>query len=323
MTGAAWSRRLQPMLRARRFDEALLNYVDIIPDAFHVSVGLEASAAGIACARRPDDAITLTHRNHGPLAALGTDFYAMYCELFGREGGLLRGRGGSLHLADPERGVAHTSALVGAAVPLAVGMAFARARSGRGGIAFSSFGDAALSEGVVLESFNIANLWNAPVVLVCDNNTQPAQSQASKLQSAASLTSLAEVFRIPTAVVEARDPARVVDAIESAAAAARSGHGPQFIEIRVDPSLRNQHGSVPVLPSGPLDLDHAANYTDDEFADSDPIVQEVRALRRNGVELEAMREIDDTIRAKIDLAITAAARAPFASTDDVLEGVWG
>src|SRR5665213_4322206 len=139
--------RLAAMLRARRFDETLIAHAELVTGVFHVSIGLESSAAALALTRTGADLVMLNHRNHGALAAIGSDLEVAFREILGRDGGPQRGRAGSLHLADAANGVPYTSAMVAGGVALGVGMALAKRRLAREGIVYAFFGDGAMGEG--------------------------------------------------------------------------------------------------------------------------------------------------------------------------------
>jgi TPP-dependent pyruvate/acetoin dehydrogenase alpha subunit len=310
------------MLRARRFDEALMAHADLVPGVYHVSVGLEATAAGLACVRRPEDAVMLNHRNHGHLAAIGSDLETMYREIFGRAGGPQRGRAGTLHLCDPGRGVPYTSAMVAGGVTLAVGMALAKARTGAAGIALPFFGDGAMGEGAMHESLNIARLWDLPVLFVCESNATPAGGRTSALHAAASLATLAAANGIAATTVDARRPAEVVAAMETAAAEIRGGGGPRFVEAVSQPWPGNA-AFLPRDATGPFDVAAAVRETAHTgWEASDPVACEARMLAAEGVDPAAMEAVDEPIRAEVGAAVRAAAAAPPAPGGAPDDGVW-
>jgi pyruvate dehydrogenase E1 component alpha subunit len=164
------------MLAIRRFEE---NVFDLYEEGafgghYHLYIGQEAIGAPVMASLGPEDRIFSTHRNHGHLIARGADPNACMAEILGRATGLNGGRGGTFHLSDPTLGMPHTSALVGGAVPLAAGGAFAAKLKKTGGIGVSMFGDGCFEEGVVYETLNLARLWHLPAIFVCENNTPGA-----------------------------------------------------------------------------------------------------------------------------------------------------
>jgi TPP-dependent pyruvate/acetoin dehydrogenase alpha subunit len=309
------------MLRARRLDEALIGQAELITGVFHVGIGQEGTAAALAATRGPADLVALTHRNHHHLAALGSDLEVMFREILGRDGGPQRGRAGTLHLADPARGVPYTSAMVGGGVPLAVGLAHGKARRGEEGIVFSFFGDGALGEGAVHECFNIASLWRVPVLFVCENNARPDRGRANAFQAASSLAGLAEVNGIRSAVADAREPVDVEGALGALAAGVREGRGPAFLDARSEPWPGNQ--AFTVQPgTDPLDLAGADRAPECDWERGDPILNEGRRLLRMGVGMGVLLALDAAIREEVDRAFEAAVRAPGAPASVALGDVW-
>ncbi|MFE1317418.1 thiamine pyrophosphate-dependent dehydrogenase E1 component subunit alpha [Kitasatospora phosalacinea] len=201
----------------------------VVPGGIHPCTGQEAVAAGVCAALRPDDVVTSTHRGHGHVLAKGADPARMMAELAGREPGLNRGRGGSMHAADFSLGVLGANAMVGAAVPIAAGAAWALRRAGSDKVAVAFFGDGAVSQGVVLEAFNLAALWRAPVVLVCENNGFATSTRTADAV-AGSILGRARAFGIPALAVDGTDPRAVLAAASAAVARARAGGGPTLLE---------------------------------------------------------------------------------------------
>ena len=215
----------------RRFEERAIELVKqgVIVGGIHPYLGQEAIAAGTCGALRPGDVITSTHRGHGHVLAKGADPARMLAELTGRATGLNRGRGGSMHAADFSLGILGANAIVGAAVPIATGAAWAARRAGKDTVAVTYFGDGAVSQGVVLETMNLASLWKVPVVLVCENNGFATTTRVEQAV-AGSITARAEAFGIPASTVDGSDPEAVLAATVRAVDRARAGQGPSFIE---------------------------------------------------------------------------------------------
>ena len=164
------------MIAVRRFEEEVFNLHEAgeFGGHFHLYIGQEATGAAVMASLGPEDRIFSTHRNHGHLIARGADPGAAMAEILGRADGLNGGRGGTFHLSSPELGMPHTSALVGGAVPLAAGGAFAAKLRKSDGVGVAMFGDGCFEEGVVYETLNLARLWRLPVIFVCENNTPGA-----------------------------------------------------------------------------------------------------------------------------------------------------
>lgn len=217
----------------RRFEERCIELVKAgeILGGIHPYTGQEAVAAGVCAALRPDDVITSTHRGHGHVLAKGADPAGMMAELAGRVTGLNKGRGGSMHAADVSLGILGANGIVGAGAPIATGAAWAAVRAESDRVAVSFFGDGAVSQGVVLESFNLASLWRLPVVFVCENNGYSSTVTVEDLV-AGSITGRAEAFGIPAASVDGMDAEAVFAATRECTERARAGGGPAFLECR-------------------------------------------------------------------------------------------
>ncbi|GGO49469.1 thiamine pyrophosphate-dependent dehydrogenase E1 component subunit alpha [Streptomyces lasiicapitis] len=217
----------------RRFEErcvALVKAGEIV-GGIHPYIGQEAVAAGVCAALRPDDLITSTHRGHGHVLAKGADPDRMTAELMGRTTGLNKGRGGSMHAADVGLGILGANGIVGAGAPIATGAAWAAVRAGADRVAVSFFGDGAVSQGVVLESFNLASLWRLPVLFVCENNGYSSTATVEDMV-AGSIPGRAAAFGIPAATVDGMDAEAVFAATRECVERARQGGGPAFLECR-------------------------------------------------------------------------------------------
>ncbi|HET6210475.1 MAG TPA: thiamine pyrophosphate-dependent dehydrogenase E1 component subunit alpha [Jatrophihabitans sp.] len=215
----------------RRFEQRAIELVrsGVIPGGIHPYLGQEAIAAGVCGALRADDIITSTHRGHGHVLAKGADPIRMLAELAGRETGLNRGRGGSMHAADIGVGIYGANAIVGAAAPIAAGAAWWHRQTGHDRVAVSFFGEGAVNQGVLLETLNLAALRKLPVLFVCENNGF-ATSMRVEDSTAGSITGRAAAFGIPAETVDGMDPELVLAAAARAVERARQGDGPSFLE---------------------------------------------------------------------------------------------
>jgi TPP-dependent pyruvate/acetoin dehydrogenase alpha subunit len=310
---------MRRMLRARRFDEQLLEHAGLITGVFHVGIGLEGTAAALAAVRLADDRITLTHRNHHYLAALDSDLAAMFAEVLGRDGGPQHGRAGTLHLADPSLGVPHTSAMVGGGVPIALGLALACSRRGEKSVAFACLGDGAMGEGIVHECFNLARLWSLPVVFICESNSQRAGDHANAFQATSSLCDLAAAHQIKTATADGRDPLAVETELLALSEHTRGGGGPTFLEAQSEPWPGNAT-FLPQLADGALDL---ASEPADRWSQDDPIRREARRLASEGIELGELLAIDQAVREEVAGALALAIAAAPAEPAMAFASVWG
>jgi pyruvate dehydrogenase E1 component alpha subunit len=229
MTDAAGLYRTVRLIR--RFEQLAIELVrsGVIPGGIHPYIGQEAIAAGVCAALRPDDIITSTHRGHGHVLAKGSDPVRMLAELAGRETGLNSGRGGSMHAADVSVGIYGANAIVGAAAAIATGAAWWHRQAGSDRVAVTFFGDGAVNQGVLLEALNLAALWKAPVLFVCENNGF-ATSMRVRDSTAGSITGRAAAFGIPAETIDGQDPELVLAAASAAVDRARSGGGPTLLE---------------------------------------------------------------------------------------------
>jgi acetoin:2,6-dichlorophenolindophenol oxidoreductase subunit alpha len=215
----------------RRFEERAIDLVRSgeIVSGIHPCIGQEAVAAGIGAALRGDDLMMAHHRAHGHMLAKGTDPGRLLAEMAGRVDGVARGRGGSFHPSDFSVGVIGCTGTVGHGAPIAAGAAWALARKGTDRIAISIFGDGAVNQGALLESFNLASLWRAPVVFICENNLYATTLPVDQAV-AGSIPDRAAAFGIPAARYDGMDPDIVYEATAAAVGRARGGE-PSFLEF--------------------------------------------------------------------------------------------
>lgn len=309
-----WDRLLAPLLRARRFDETLVLHAHLVTGVFHVSIGMEATAAAHACVREEGDVMMLGHRSHAHLTAIASDPADLYREIMGRDGGPLRGRAGSLHLADPGRGVPYTSAMLGGGAAIASGIALAMARRRSSSVVFAFFGDGAMSEGAIYETLGLARAWRLPVLFVCESNAPGDR--------AGQFAALAQAHGIAGSTVDGRDPRRTLSALQDAASAVRAGAGPRFIEAVSEPWPGNST-FIP-HPEPILDLRTvASDRIAEPFPSSDPVRSEARSLLSEGIPLRQLLELDATVCAQTRAAFELAESAPRAVGTAAHEDVWG
>lgn len=216
----------------RRFEQRALELVAAgeIASGIHSCIGQEGVAAGVMAALRPDDLVFSNHRGHGHLLARGSEPRRFLAELAGRATGIDKGRGGSFHPSDFTVGVLGATGTVGHGAALAAGAAWALAAEGTGRVAVSIFGDGAVTQGALLEAFNLASLWRVPVVFVCENNLY-ATTLRVDTAVAGSITGRAAAFGIPASTVDGMDAEVVLAAASEAVARARAGDGPSLLEF--------------------------------------------------------------------------------------------
>lgn len=267
-----------------------------VPGFIHLSIGQEAVAAGVASVMLPQDTLATTHRGHGHVLARGMDVTGFMKEIMGREGGLCRGRGGSMHVADLSLGILGANGIVGAGIPIALGSAMAHAIRQTQGMAVAFFGDGAMAEGVLHESLNMAALYKSPLLLVCENNGWSEFSPTST-QFAAKLAGLSAAFGVNYQQVDGNDVQAVADAAQAASALLRAGQGPVVLEC------------VTHRVRGHFEGD-AQKYRDADEINGldahDPLGRARLALQAAGTPEAELDAIDARIAAQVEAAVEAA-----------------
>src|ERR1700752_4679831 len=218
------------MLAIRLFEERVNDLYTRaqMPGLDHLYIGEEAVAVGICAGLRAEDYITSTHRGHGHCLAKGAVPHLMFAELLGKEAGYCKGKGGSMHIADPATGNLGANAIVGGGATLATGAAYASKVLGQDRVAVCFFGEGALGQGALYESMNLAQLWKLPVVYACENNMYNEDTHYSET-TAGEIMARPAAFGIPAETVDGQD-VQAVHAISSRLVdRARSGAGPSFL----------------------------------------------------------------------------------------------
>jgi len=231
--GAAQLREaLYKMHLIRRFEEgAEDSYVrGQSYGTMHLSIGQEAVAVGVCAWLNDADFVTSTHRGHGHCIAKGAKVDRMFAEFLGRETGYCRGRGGSMHIADPATGNLGANGIVGGGIPIAVGAALSAKKLKTGAVVVSFFGDGANNEGAFHESLNIASVWKLPVVFVCENNGYGMSVSTQRSTAVARVADRAAAYAMPGVTVDGNAFADVAAASFEATERARKGEGPSLIE---------------------------------------------------------------------------------------------
>ena len=302
---------LRTMLLIRRFEDKVqqLFLQGLIPGTTHLCQGQEAVSVGALSAISPADYLTITYRGHGQALARGVDPETAFAELMGRETGVCKGRGGSMHLTDFSRGLIGSFAIVGAGLPVALGAALSAKLRGTTSVALTFFGDGATNIGTFHESLNMASVWKAPVVFICENNLYGEYSPVRATTPVDDLAVRATAYAIPGVTVDGNDVGAVYAATRAAVERARSGDGPTLLECktyrysghsRTDPAKYRQPGEL------------------DAWKARDPIKRLGEALAAEGVmsvaEQDAMlQEVQDLI----NVAAERAAAAPWPKREEI------
>lgn len=293
-----WVDMYRQMLLIRGFEQRVASlYRDgEVPGFVHLAVGQEGSAVGACWHLRDDDVITSTHRGHAHCLAKGLDPVAMFAELMGRDAGANRGRGGSMHIADPSIGIFGANGIVGAGLPIAVGTATAAQLRDNGGAVVAFFGDGAVAQGAFHEAVNLAALWALPVVFFCENNGYAEFSSAAD-QHVAPLSARAAGYGVRFLAVDGDDVVAVASVVDEALAAVRAGSGPVMVEA----STHRWHGHY--------EGDPQRYRTEEEMAQlraEDPIERLAQRLQAGGVTSESLDAIADAVAAQLDAAVASA-----------------
>lgn len=279
----------------------------------HLSIGQEGVCVGVCSQLRRDDYVFGGHRSHGPYLAKGGDLKAMMAELYCRETGCSSGRGGSMHLLDQSVGMFGTSAIVGGTVPIAAGAALASQRLKQDRVAVSFFGDAAIEEGGVIETINAAQLWNLPVVFVCENNFYSVCSHIDARQKTRELAPRVAGFGLPAVVADGADVVDVAEKTRAAVERAREGVGPTFIEARVYRWRAHSGAGDP----------GAEKYRDPELEKEWKDRCPIKALEeRLELTVAELAEIQSRIEAEIDDAFAYAKASPLPAGSDLAKHVF-
>lgn len=306
----------ETMTKIRLFEERVtLEYQrGDMPGFVHTYIGAEATATGICAHLSDDDLIASTHRGHGHSLAKGCSIAGMFAELYGRETGLCKGRGGSMHIADFEIGMLGANAIVGGSIGLATGGAFAQQVKGTSNVAVSFFGDGGSGQGILYESMNLASIWKLPVIYVCENNGWAESTPVSYAQSVEDLSRRADGFGIPGYVVDGADVFAVYEVAAETIERARRGDGPSFIEAKIPRISAHYVG----------DTQKYRNEDDLEAARGrDPLKRFRSELEAAGILTEAaVQGIRAAVVEELDRGVAAAKADPWPTADGVTDYVY-
>ncbi len=286
------------MLVIRGFEERVARlYRDSeVPGFVHLSIGQEAAAVGACWPLAPVDVITSTHRGHGHCLAKGLDPLGMFAELMAKGQGTNRGRGGSMHIADPKLGIFGANGIVAAGLPIAVGAAAASQLRSDGGVAVSFFGDGAVAHGAFHEAVNLAAVWKLPVIFFCENNGYAEFSPASS-QHAASLELRAAGYGVDYVAVDGNDVAATASLMADVVGKVRGGSGPVLVEA----ATYRWHGHYEGDPQR-----YRTPEEVQEWAERDPLLRHEVQLRAAGVREEKIAALRRAVEQELDEAVDAA-----------------
>jgi pyruvate dehydrogenase E1 component alpha subunit len=306
-------RLLHEMLRIRRFEEkcAELYSAGKIRGFLHLYIGEEAVAVGSMQALRRDDAVVATYREHGHALARGVSMDRLMAEMFGKQEGCSRGRGGSMHVFDAPTRLYGGNAIVGGGLPIAVGLALADQMQQRGRVTACFFGDGAVAEGEFHESLNLAALWKLPVLFVCENNLYAMGTRLDRAQSQTDIAAKARSYLVAAESVDGMDVMAVEAAAARAAEGVRRGAGPAFLEVRTyrfrahsmfDPELYRDKAEV------------------EAWRQRDPLATFTARLKEHGYASDALfAALETSVADEIQLAVEFAEAGTWEPVEDLMK----
>jgi len=304
------------MLRIRRFEERCgeLYKEQKIRGFLHLYIGEEAIATGVIGRLEPRDVISATYREHGHALARDVSMRAIMAEMYGKVAGCSRGRGGSMHLFDVERGFLGGHAIVGAGLPIAVGLGMAKKRLDEGAISVCFFGEGAVAEGEFHEAMNLAALWELPVLFVCENNGYAMGTALARSESQTDIRLKAQSYNMRADVVDGMDVLAVDKAADRAIKAIRADLKPYFLECRTyrfrphsmfDPELYRDKAEV------------------DEWKKKDPLVTfRARCEEAGLLDEAAVQAMEQEVAAEIEDSVQFSEQAEWESEADLLKDVY-
>ena len=306
------------MLRIRHFEEQVDDVYRSgkMPGLAHLYIGEEAVAVGVCVALEDDDYITSTHRGHGHCIAKGAELDRMFAELLGKEAGYCHGKGGSMHIADTERGNLGANAIVAGSAGIATGAALSAKKRQTKQVAVCFFGDGALGQGVLYEVMNMASLWKLPVIYVCEDNLY--NEYTSSIEAiAGEIAARAAAFGIPVLDVDGQNAWEVYQAASEAVARARAGDGPTFLHCHTYRFHGHHVGDVDRLY-------YRSREEEEEWrAQRDPVRLAGDWITGAGLApVSTLDRIDEEVQDQVRSALAFALEAPYPEPSEVTEDVY-
>jgi len=305
------------MKTIREFEERL--HIEFakgdIPGFVHLYAGEEASGTGIMMHLEDKDRIASTHRGHGHCIAKGVEVEGMMAEIYGKATGSCRGKGGSMHIADLSKGMMGANGILGAGAPLICGAGLAAKFRGDGGVGITFFGDGASNQGTVLESMNLAAIWNLPVIFVFENNGYAESTSIDYALAVDSYIDRAAGFGIPGVTVDGTDFFAVYEASGEIIKRAREGGGPAFLECKMVRFFGHFEGDAQTY--------RAKGENEENRANKDCLKIFRSKVTKAGVISDAeLNKIDDQVLARIEASVQKAKGDPLPTAKDLLTDVY-
>jgi acetoin:2,6-dichlorophenolindophenol oxidoreductase subunit alpha len=285
-----------------------------IPGFVHLYAGEEAVAVGVCSHLRDSDYITSTHRGHGHCIAKGVDVNAMMAEIFGKATGACKGKGGSMHIADIDKGMLGANGIVGGGPPLACGAGLSAKTRGTDQVTVCFFGDGASNQGTTAEAMNLAGIWKLPVIFVCENNGYAETTAPSYSVSGQDIAARARGYGMPSVAVDGQDIFAIYETVGEAVARARRGGGPSFVEAQTYRYFGHFEGDAVTYRSRDEEAERKTRDCIARFR-ATVVAQELLT----DVELD---EIDRRAAAAIEDAARFAESSPMPDPEDVLTDVY-
>ena len=304
------------MKQIRYFEETAFRFFqeNKLRGSVHLCIGQEAVSAAVIALLNDGDYITSTHRGHGDGIAKSRDLKSAFAELMGKETGFCRGRGGSMHICDLEKGNLGANAIVGGGIPIALGGALAQKMRNTDNVTVSFFGDGASNQGTFHESLNIASIWKLPVVFICANNMYAISVPSSYATSVENIADRATGYSMPGHVVDGNDVIALLDAFSGCLKRARTGEGPSLLEAKTYRWKGHWTGDPEVYRS---------RKEVAEWMEKDPIARFHNYLLDNKIaNAKELDDIDAQAKQDADEAAQFAIDSPEPDPATVMEGVY-
>jgi len=286
-----------------------------IPGFVHLYAGEEAIAVGICSELTDADYMTSTHRGHGHCIAKGVGIRAMMAELFGKATGICKGKGGSMHIADMDKGMLGANGIVGAGPPLACGSALSSKTKGTDQVTVCFFGDGASEQGTLHESLNLAAIWNLPVVFVAENNGYAEATPSHYHCSVENIADRAAAYNMPGVTIDGNDVFAVHEAAHEAITRARAGHGPTLLECKTYRLNGHFEGDMQTYKIP----EEQKKYQ----TELDPLkVFKENVLARNLVTEDELQAIEDRAKTEVEAAVKFAEDSPFPEVQETYTDVY-
>jgi pyruvate dehydrogenase E1 component alpha subunit len=308
---------LRQMMTIRRFEERASSdyHAGKIYGVVHCYIGEEATAVGVCSALETGDQIISTHRGHGHCIAKGADLNRMMAELYGRQDGYCKGKGGSMHIADFGIGMLGANGIVAGGISIVTGAGLAAQMDGKGRVAVSFFGDGASNAGPFHECLNIAAAWKLPMIYVCENNMYAAQTAAAATHAMPDVAGRAAGYGIPGIIVDGNDIFAVYQAAARAVARARAGEGPTLIECKTYRwrAHTERKGQPDPRDKGEIET----------WKKKDPIIRLAVLLKEQGaIDDAGLEAMDREVLATIESSCAFAEASPFPKPEQALEDMY-